>query len=340
MNILVIGGTRFIGPGVVERLVNLGHDVVLFHRGAPDGNANGNPTGVKHIQGDRHQLEASRDALRALAPELVLDMIPITEANAESVVNMFTGIARRTVAISSQDVYRAYGKLIGIESCDVQPTPLTETSAVRENIYPYREGLDKDHILYNYDKILVERTYLGAADLPGTILRLPMVYGPGDYQHRLHPYLKRMNDKRSAIILEEGIASWRWSKGFVADMSEAIVLAVTNEAAAGQIYNVNETESLSEAEWVAGIGKAVGWSGEIVTAAKDKVPEHLNPGMDTSQELVSDSAKIRSELGFGETVTPDEALKLTIDWEQNNPPEQIDENSFNYAREDAFLSKR
>ena len=30
-----------------------------------------------------------------------------------------------------------------------------------------------------------------------------MVYGPGDYQHRLFEYLKRMDDQRPAIILDE-----------------------------------------------------------------------------------------------------------------------------------------
>lgn len=345
MKILIIGGTRFIGPHVVRRLVELDHEVVLFHRKAvEDGVSNPGapswiPDGVAHIQGDRFQLEASGDALCALAPDLVLDMVPITEANATSVVAMFTGIARRTVAVSSQDVYRAYGKLIGIEDCAVQPTPLTESAAVREKIYPYREGLAEDHILYNYDKILVERAYLGTPDLPGTILRLPMVYGPGDYQHRLFPYLKRMTDQRPAIILEEGLATWRWSKGFVADMAEAIVLAVTNERAAGEIYNVNETQASSEAQWVWRIGEAVGWSGEIVTGAKAAIPEHLDPGMDTSQALMSDSAKIRRELKYRETASPADALAQTIAWELENQPEQIDKNSFNYAAEDAFLAQ-
>jgi hypothetical protein len=46
-------------------------------------------------------------------------------------------------------------------------------------------------------------------DLPATILRLPMGYGPGDYQHRLPSYLKRMDDKRPAIILPRSVAGWR-----------------------------------------------------------------------------------------------------------------------------------
>ena len=35
MRVLVIGGTRFIGPRVGHRLVDMGHDVPVFHRRGP-----------------------------------------------------------------------------------------------------------------------------------------------------------------------------------------------------------------------------------------------------------------------------------------------------------------
>ena len=39
------------------------------------------------------------------------------------------------------------------------------------------------------DKILVENTIRSYPDINSTILRLSMVYGPGDYS-RIYPYLK------------------------------------------------------------------------------------------------------------------------------------------------------
>ena len=99
------------------------------------------------------------------------------------------------------------------------------------------------------------------AQLPGTVLRLPMVYGPGDYaQRRLLPYLKRMDDGRSAILLGKTMASWRWTKGYVENVAAAIALAVTNENAAGRIYNIGESKTRTEAAWVRAIGRAAGWS--------------------------------------------------------------------------------
>ena len=68
--------------------------------------------------------------------------------------------------------------------------------------------------MYDYEKILVERVVMGDTGLPVTVLRLPMVYGPNDCQHRLAPYLKRMLDGRPMIPLSKGMARWRCLRGY------------------------------------------------------------------------------------------------------------------------------
>ncbi len=184
MRILIIGGTGFSGPHVVRHLVNLGHKVILFNRGHTKADL---PEEIQHILGDRNHIKDYAGALTRFAPQIVLDMIPATEQQARDVMSLFTGVAQRVVAISSQDVYRAYGKLIGIETGPLEPVPLTEASPLRQKHYPYRERVDPGHRLYHYEKILVEQVYMNTPDLPGTILRYPMVYGPGDSQHRWSP---------------------------------------------------------------------------------------------------------------------------------------------------------
>jgi nucleoside-diphosphate-sugar epimerase len=62
----------------------------------------------------------------------------------------------------------------------------------------------------SYDKIQVEQAIMSDPDLPGTILRLPMIYGPGDYARRFHPVLKRIDDRRAFILYEQG---WPHSNG-------------------------------------------------------------------------------------------------------------------------------
>src|SRR5262249_53840093 len=151
-----------------------------------------------------------------LAPDVVLDVIPYTEAEAAEVMRVFRGRARRVVALSSGDVYQAYDRFRRVVSEAPEPGLLREDAPLRENLYPYRaQASGRGGMAYDYDKIRVGRAVLGDAQLPGTVLRLPMVYGPGDRQHRLFPYLKRMDDGRPAILLEMNQARWRWTRGYV-----------------------------------------------------------------------------------------------------------------------------
>jgi len=333
MHILIIGGTRFCGPGVVKRLAKQGHQVTLFHRGQSNFSL---PPGVSEILGDRGSIAEFGDQFRQSQPDLVLDMFPISEDDAKIVLSIFSGVAKRIVALSSQDVYRAYSILLDSHASEIEPIPLTEDSPLRDQFYPYRADLPDDHRLYNYDKILVERVYMNCADINGTILRLPMVYGPGDYQHRLFPYLKRMDDNRP-IILEQGLADWRWTKIYVDEASAAVALAVTDQRAAGRIYNVGEKETLTEAKWVAEIGNAAGWSGEIVTVPSEEMPKKLLAPMNLKQHFVSDSRRLSAELGYQASVSRAQALLETIAWERDNPPDEITPDQFDYTTEDALL---
>jgi nucleoside-diphosphate-sugar epimerase len=331
MKVLVIGGTRFIGPPVVRRLVEAGHEITVFHRGHTVANL---PDGVRRIKGDRGELEDYAGELRGLAPEVVVDMVPMNEQHARSVMSVFREISRRIVAISSGDVYRAYDIVRGLHPGPPDPTPLTEDSLLRESLYPYeREGVEE------YEKILVERVVLESEDISGTVLRLPMVYGPNDYMHRMYPYLKRMEDGRQAILLEEGMASWRWTMGYVEDVAAAIAHATTDERAAGRVYNIGKPGASTHAGWVREIGRAAGWNGEVVAVPRAQLPKHLDWGLEnTEQHLTVDTSRIRRELGYVESISREEAIQRTVEWESVNPPSGIyPAESFDYAAEDAAL---
>src|SRR5258708_36931831 len=104
MRVLILGGTGFLGPPIAARLLALGHEVTVFHRGTPDANVQ-KGTGVIH--GDRNRLEESLDDLRRLRPDVVVDLLAFTQAQAESLMAAFRGYAGRLVVLSSGDVYLA-----------------------------------------------------------------------------------------------------------------------------------------------------------------------------------------------------------------------------------------
>jgi nucleoside-diphosphate-sugar epimerase len=335
MKVLIIGGTRFIGAAVVRRLIEEGYDVTVFHRGQTNSEL---PSSVNHILGDRRNLSDFASELARISPEVVLDMVCFNEEEAETLMRAFRSVAHRVVLASSMDVYRAYGCLLGLEAAPPDPTPFNEHSPLRESRFPHRMlAKDPDDKAFSYDKIPVEKVVMSDPDLPGTVLRLSAVYGPGD--HRAFDYLKRMEDKRKVILLEESQAGWRWTRGYVDNIAAGIALAVTDDRAVNRVYNVGEPDALTEAEWVRSIGIAAGWQGEIVVLPKASMPEHLAAPYNLKHHLKADTTRIRRELGYAEHITRDEAMKATVDWERAHPPDQVDAGRFNYAAEDAALGK-
>ncbi len=341
MRVLVIGGTSFIGLSVVGILQRHGHEVTVFHRSQTE---NELLTEIQQILGDRANLAAFKKEFEHLAPEVVLDMISYSEQNALTFMNVFKDIAHRIVVVSSGDVYRAFGRLLRTEPGLPDPVPLAEDAPLREKLYPYRGTTprsqdDPQRWMDDYDKIPIEHITLNTPELPGTVLRLPMVYGPRDKQHRLFDYLKRMADSRPAILLSQGIAHWHWTRGYVDNVAGAIALAVTNEHASRRIYNVGEEMALSTVELLRNVGKVAGWQGEIVVVPDDQLPPHLRTAMDTRQNMTTNTMLIRSELGYIESISFIEGLECAIAWERANPPKEIDPAQFDYAAEDAVLAK-
>ncbi|MBN1563153.1 MAG: NAD-dependent dehydratase, partial [Anaerolineae bacterium] len=341
MRILIIGGTRFVGPPVVQRLHDQGHTLWLFHRSPAQIEL---PTTVKHILGDRYELADHRDTFRRIKPDVVLDMIPLAQADAQAVVDVFKEIAGRVVTVSNQDVYRAYGRVNGLEPGEPDDIPLTEDAPLRGRLFPYRGETprtsdDPRRWMDDYDKILVEQVVMENGVIPGTVLRLPLIYGPGDYQHRLFVHLKRMDDDRPAIIMSEQLARWRWTRDYVENTAAAIALATTDDRAAGRIYNVGEMPALTMAQWIHEIGQIAKWRGKVVTAPDYQLPEDMQSQAGLEQHLVIDSTRIRQELGYREVVSRVEGLVYTVSWERANPPEHIDVNQFDYANEDLILAR-
>lgn len=333
MKILILGGTRFIGSYVTSQLVEKGHEVYLFHRGQTNLNI---PDGVHHIYGDKNELERFEHQFDEIQPDVVLDMFPYTEEDAKRVVNVFSNKTNRLVAISSADVYLAFGNLIELEKGEeIIKTPLTEESPLRKTLYPYRGKVNKGDMMYDYDKILVENVYRNNSYIPATILRLPMVHGPLDRQYRPFPYLKRMIDGRSHIVLDKDVAKWITCRGYVENVAHAIVLAITNDLAANQTYNVSDQVCLTEEEWVKEIQKAYKkWDGSIIIDGSGAVRPS---GMNAKQHIYMSSEKIRKELGYKEIVSFEDGMERTINWILNNMPNLQYENE--YAIEDKIIEK-
>lgn len=311
MKVLVIGGSRFIGRRIVERLLERGHDVTCLNRGnAPA------PSGASTLVGDRRQDKVVATAVRDLVPDAVVDMVAMTEDDAKG-LPVPEGV--RVVVASSCDVYRNFGGVNGKEELPPDPVPLTEKSPLRTRLYPYRGSERSAEIpwLNDYDKILVERevTSKGA-----TAVRLPMVYGPLDYQRRTRDVLRRMDADRS-VCLGSALAGWRGCRGFVDNMAEAFVLATESPEGAGEVFVVADEDGLDvELDWVQAIGKAAGWNGHVTVVPEADLPADLKSDGVFEFDANVSARKFRETFGDFAIVTSDEALERTVAWERSNPP--------------------
>src|SRR5215472_14842088 len=125
MRVLLLGGNGFIGTPLRHQLETAGHEIAVFHRAA----SADLPPDIFQIHGDRNQLSAHRDQIAKFAPDVIVDFILSSGDQARELMSVLSGITDRVIAISTADVYRAWGVLRGIESGPLESVPITEDSA-------------------------------------------------------------------------------------------------------------------------------------------------------------------------------------------------------------------
>ncbi len=333
MRILIIGGTRFMGRAVASQMARKGHAVTCLSRSGPAKDEAPMP-GVSHLKGDRREAGRLAAAVRDCRPEVVIDMMCMTQEDAEGLV---AAADCPLVVASSCDVYRNFGGLTGFETGTPDPAPLSEEAPVRSKFYPYRDTTSEakqNGWIQDYDKILVEKTVLGRGAI---VLRLPMVFGPNDYQHRLFEYLRRMDDGRRAVLIGREEAGWVACRGYVDDMANGIQLAALHPEHGGQVFNLGYQMQLTEKEWIEAIGRAAGWTGRVVVVENADLPKHLQSPGDYRFEISVETHKARRVLGYREKHTLAEALERTVAWERVNGPDGAAPPD--YAAEDEALGK-
>jgi nucleoside-diphosphate-sugar epimerase len=285
VRILIIGGTKFIGPYVVRELVGHGYDVTVFHRGQTEADL---PSAVRHVRDASASIPVLSFPPEVLdpMPDVVIHMVPMGERDATAAVDTFRDRARRLIALSSGDVYRAYCRFTGLEAGPIERGLLVESSPLRSVMYPYRkQAQSSGDWVYSYEKILVERVIAQAPQIETVILRLPKVYGPGE------------NADLATVYGFRHQPQWRWTHGYVENVAHAIALAAIHPSAAG-IYNVGEAYTPTMGE-------------RLALLPPSDVPLATMPA-NFEQDIVYDTTRIRRELGFVETVDDADGLRRTL----------------------------
>jgi nucleoside-diphosphate-sugar epimerase len=312
MRVVVLGGTRFIGAAIVEELHACGHELLIVHRGQHEP---ADQPEVDHLHADRRDLPHLRGAIDDFDPEALVDNCAYTTVDAETALAA-VGHDVRLLAVSSMDVYRAYGAVLAGTATD--PLPVDETSPVRPERYPYR---DRPHLAPDaatYEKLDVEAAYLARE---ATVCRLPGVYGERDHQRREEPILRRVRAGRDRI--PTGSGTWLWTRGYVRDVAAGIRLALESDATVAEILNLGEARTWSMGLWARHVLEAAGSAAELARVPDVLLPDDLKALGTIAQHLLVDSSKARDLLGWAETDSH-EALHRSVAWHLANPPPDAD----------------
>lgn len=319
MSVLVLGGTGFIGGPVVARLLADGVETVVGHRMSHEG-ARPVAAGAVSVLLDRRDPAAVLAAVRDLKVHTVIDLIAYTEGDTLPLLDALAGEVGRYVLVSSVDVYRNYEGL----HRRGRPTPiwdrLTEDAELRASRFPYRLAKprapsDPQAWMDDYDKIPLEAAARAKAGLEATILRLPMVFGPGDRQRRFSWAIRPMAQGRPRIVIPHPWAGWRATFGYVDDVAAGIALAAVHPRAGGETFNLGRANTPTNIAWAASFAEHLNWPGEVQLAHPDVARGALAKavsGLDLGYPLFVDNAKIRRRLGYAEVTDFDEALARTV----------------------------
>ena len=306
MAVLVLGATGFIGPGVVRALEAFGVEVVAASRRG----------GLQGVAVDRCDTLQVRALVRDRRIDTVIDLLAYTEADTLPLLDALEGEVDRWVMASSGDVYRNYEGLHKAAAPEPLLEPLTETAPLRHGRYPYRAdpprtAASPEAWMDHYDKIPLEMALRARPGLSGTILRLPMVFGPQDRQRRFRWIVAPMSAGKARITVDPAWAAWRTTYGYVDDMAHALATAALYVAAAGQTFNIGERDAPDHSTWLRRFADTLDWRGEIESAAA--LSHSPIAALDLGYPMATDNRAFRDVCGWREPTPLAEALARTAD---------------------------
>ncbi|APR87222.1 putative reductase [Minicystis rosea] len=239
MNILVIGGTRFFGKTLVDRLVSAGHAVTVLSRGriAP-------PAGAAHVVADRADPAALAAALAGRTFDAVIDNVAMTAEHVRAALDALGAGVGHYVLTTSLAVYgdvssgRQWRESdIGIADLE-QPPP---------DGHPYTIGKRGAEL------VLFRGEY---PRVPFTILRPGYVVGPHDHLRRMQFFLQRLDDG-GPIVLPTGAAEI-FQLAWHADVAAAFARVLGDQTTFGRAYNVAGHELFTYPTLVRALAAAAG----------------------------------------------------------------------------------
>lgn len=240
MNILIIGGSRFVGPLVVDLLHTRKHKIIVLNRGTIEVKY---PDEVRFVKGDRDKKFDLNEKFDA-----VIDMCA------------YVGVqTKKAITDLKFDYFLNFGTVASYKKTRV--FPLTENSPIGD--WPsFGE--------YNKGKVECERVLEKSGIAYGTI-RPVYILGPKNYMDRENFIYSRIKKGIPLIIPGNGLGLTQYV--FADEVAKVIVTLVEGKIRGA--FNISGSEMISAVGLVEEMGKIVGKK-PVITFNPENIEENFN----------------------------------------------------------------
>ena len=306
MKILFIGGTGIISSAVSKLAIEKGIDLYHLNRGK----SHRKIKGVKNIIGNIRDVEGTKKALKNIKFDVVVNWINFLPEHVKADIEIFTGITKQYVFISSAVVY--------------------EKPVLR---YPITEKTPKNNPFWQYaiDKNACEKILMSAfkeQNFPATIVRpshtydntlIPIGFG--------YTNLDRIIRGKKVIIPGDGTSLWTLTHN--SEFAVGVVGLLAKKEALGEAYHITSDELLTWNQIFKLLADELGVPLNAVHIPSDFIAKH-NPDYgagllgDKSHSVVFDNSKIKELVPeFSCKIPFSHGVKEIVAWYKNNKEWQI-----------------
>jgi len=240
--ILILGGTGFLGPHIVEAARARGHTLTLFNRGKT------NPhlfPDIEKLRGDR---DGKLEALEGRTWDAVIDTSGYVPRVVKMSADLLADATQQYVFISTVSVYAS----LATPNADEHAPLATMPDPTSEDVPQFYGAL----------KALCEKA--AEASMPGRVatIRPGLIVGPGDPTGRFTYWPVRV--ARGGEILAPGTGSDPVQYIDARDLA-AWIVAVVEAGAVGTYNALGPADRLEMKEMLAGVAEGVGQPGATFT---------------------------------------------------------------------------
>ena len=297
MNILIIGGSNFIGWRLIKKLNTLNVNIVVYNRG---NHKREYPLNTHYVIGDRNDLDKLSRLIEENDIDIVYDMCAFSKKDAEGIVSLLNGRIKRYIFISSSAAY-----------LDNQILPLNEMSKCGFHPQWGKYGSGK----YECECVFMEAYH--QTGFPITIISPSYVYGIENPIDRETLLFDRINRNLPLLVPYSGEAVIQL--GYVDDLCDALCLLANSSKGIGEKYNVSGNEYVTINSLISMVSGIIG---------KEALIYHIDPkklGFSQRQlfpfennTYFTTTKKFCDDFGWQPKVSLKCGLKLSYDyWKKN-----------------------